>query len=115
MGMKIFIQNVFFTVDSDSYTHRHHFKLKKIRGNTVRHTSIFSDHTVNDWNSHLSSVVLSNSVNCFKSRHNDALKKHLLKFDADCFQLCQDTHLAEAILRTRRQSYKSLTYSILLC
>ena len=81
----------------------------------MRHTSIFSDRTVNYCNSHPSSVVLSNSVNCFKSRHNDAWKEHLLKFDADCFQLDQDTHFAEAILRTRRQSYKSLTYSISLC
>ena len=70
----------FFTIDSDSYTCGHPFKLKKIRGNTVRHISIFSYRTVNDWNSLSSSVVLSNSVNCFKSRLNDALK-----FDADCF------------------------------
>ena len=75
----------FFTVDSDSYTRGHPFKLKKIRGNTVRHISIFSYHTVNDWNSLPSSVVLSNSVNCFKSRLNDAWKEHLLKFYADCF------------------------------
>ena len=41
----------FFTVDSDSYTRGHPFKLKKIRGNTVRHISIFSCQTVDDWNS----------------------------------------------------------------
>ena len=60
----------FFTVDSDSYTCGHLFKLKKIKGNTVRHTSIFYYRTVNDWNSLPSSVVLSNLVNCSKSRHN---------------------------------------------
>ena len=75
----------FFTVDSDSYTRRHTFKLKNIRGNTVRHISTFSYHTVSNWNSLPSSVVLSNSVNCLKSRLNDAWKEHLLKFDADCF------------------------------
>ena len=74
-----------FTVDSDSYTRGHPFKLKKTRGNMVRHISIFSYCTVNDWNSLPSSVVLSNSVNCFKSWLNDAWKEHPLKFDADCF------------------------------
>ena len=38
----------------------------------MRHISIFSYHTVDDLNSLPSSVVLSNSVNCFKSRLNDA-------------------------------------------
>ena len=47
-----------FTVDSDSYTRGHHFKLRKIRGNTVRHISIFSYCTVDDWNNLPSSVVL---------------------------------------------------------
>ena len=75
----------FFTVDSDSYTRENPIKLKKIRGNTVRYISIFSYHTVNDWNGLPSSVVLSNSVNCFKSRLNDAWKEHPLKFDADRF------------------------------
>ena len=75
----------FFTIDSDLYTHGHPIKSKKIRGNTVRNISIFSYHTVNDWNSLPSSVVLSNSVNCLKSRLNDAWKEHPLKFDADCF------------------------------
>ena len=75
----------YFTVDSDSYTRRHLFKLKKIRGNTVRHISIFSHCTVDDWNSLPSSVVLSNLVNCLKSRLNDAWKEHPLKFVADCF------------------------------
>ena len=65
----------FFTVDSDSYTRWHPFKLKKIRGNTVRHIPIFSYRTVNDWNSLPSSVVLSNSVNCFKSRLNYAMEE----------------------------------------
>ena len=74
-----------FHVDSDSYTRGHPFKLKNIGGNTVRHISIFSYRTVNDWNCFLSYVVLSNSVNCFKSRLNDAWKEHPLKFDADCF------------------------------
>ena len=74
-----------FTVDSDSYTRGHRFKLKKITGNTVRHISTFSYRTVNDWNSLPLSVGLSNSVNCFKSRLNDAWKEHPLKFDADCF------------------------------
>ena len=46
----------------------------------VRHISIFSLCTVDDWSSLPSSVVLSNSISCFKSRLNDALK-----FDADCF------------------------------
>ena len=71
--------------DSDLHTRRHPNKLKKIRGNTVRHISIFSYCTVNDWNSLPSSVVQSNSVNCFKSRLNNAWKEHQLKFDADCF------------------------------
>ena len=53
----------YFTVDTDSYTRGHPFKLKKIRGNTVRHIIIFSYRPVNDWNSHPSSAVLSNSVN----------------------------------------------------
>ena len=75
----------FFTVDSDSYTSGHTFKLKKIRGNMVRHISTFSYCTVNDWNSLPSYPVLSNSVNCFKSRINDAWKEHPLKFDADCY------------------------------
>ena len=75
----------FFTVDSDSYTRGQPLKLKKIRGNTVRHISIFSYRTVNDWNSLPSSVVLPNSVNCSKSSLNDAWKEHTLKFDADCF------------------------------
>ena len=84
-GSKDIDTECFFTVDSDSYTRRHPFKLEKIRGNTVRHLSTFSYRTVNDWNSLPSSVVLSNSVNCFKSRFNDAWMKHPLKFDADCF------------------------------
>ena len=46
---------------------------------------MFHNRTVNDWNSLPSSVVLSNSVNCLKSRHNDSRKEHPLKFDADCF------------------------------
>ena len=75
----------FFTVDSDLYTRGHSFKLKKIRGNMVRHISILSYHAVGNWNSLPSSVVLSNSVNCFKSRLIDAWKEHPLKFDADCF------------------------------
>ena len=75
----------FFTVDSESYTCGHPFKLKKITVNTVRHISILSYHTVDDWNSHPSSVVLSNSVNCFTSRLIGAWKEHPLKFDADCF------------------------------
>ena len=73
------------TVDSDSYTRGHPIKLKKIKGNTVRHISTFSYRTVNDWNSLPSSVVLSNSVNCFKSRLNDTWKEHPMKFDADYF------------------------------
>ena len=64
-GMKILTWNDFFTNDSSSYTRGHPFKLKKIRGNTVRYISTFSYHTVNDWNSLPSSVVLSNSVNFF--------------------------------------------------
>ena len=75
----------FFTVDSDSYIRGNPFKLQKIRGNTVRHISSFYYRTVNDWNSLASSVVLSNSVNCFKSRLSDARKEHPLKFDADCY------------------------------
>ena len=50
----------FFTVDSGSYASGRPFKLKKIRGNTVRHISIFSYRTVDDWNSLPSSVVPSN-------------------------------------------------------
>ena len=46
---------------------------------------MFSYCTVNNWNSLPSSVVLSNSANCFKSRLNDAWKQHQLKFDAACF------------------------------
>ena len=64
----------FFTVDSDKHTRGKPFKLKKIRGNTMKHISIFSYSTVNDWNSLPSSVMLSNTVNCFKSRLNDAWK-----------------------------------------
>ena len=66
-------------------THAGTFQIKKIRGNTVRHISIFSYRTANDWNSFPSSVVLSNSVYCSKSRLNDAWKEHSLKFDADFF------------------------------
>ena len=51
----------------------------------MRHISIFSYRIVSDWNSLPLSVVLSSSVNCFKSRLNDASKEHSLKFDADCF------------------------------
>ena len=75
----------FFTVDSDSYTRGHPFKLKNIRGNTVRHISILSCHTVCNWNSLPSSIVLSNLVNYLKSRLIDAWKEHPLKFYADCF------------------------------
>ena len=75
----------FFTVDSDSYTRGHPFKLKKIRCNTVGHISTCYYRTVDDWNILLSSVVLSNSINCLRSRLNDAWKEHSLKFDADCF------------------------------
>ena len=76
---------------------------KKIRGNTVRHISIFTYRTVNDWNSLPSSVVLSNSVNSLRSRHNDAWKEHPLIYDEIFLaQLCPNTHFAEAILRTRR-------------
>ena len=78
------IDTIFFTVDSDLYIRRHPFKLKKIRGNTVTHISIFSYRTVNDWSSLPSSVVLSNSVNCFKSRLNGAWKEHPLKFYGKC-------------------------------
>ena len=85
MGVKILTQNTFFTVDSELNTRGHPFKLKKIRVNTVRHISTFSYCTVNDFNSLPSSVVLSNSVNCFTSKLNDAWKEHPLKFDADCF------------------------------
>ena len=38
----------FFTVDSDLYTRGHPFKLKKIRGNTVRHISTYSYRILND-------------------------------------------------------------------
>ena len=44
----------------------------------MRHISLFSYRTVNDWNSLPSSVVPSNSVNCFKLRLNDAWKEHSL-------------------------------------
>ena len=74
-----------FTVDSDSHTCGHPLKLKKIRDNTVRHISILSYRTADDWNSLPSSVVLSNSVNCFKSGLNNTWKEHPLKFDAVCF------------------------------
>ena len=77
----------FFTVDSDSHTRGHPFKLKKIRGNTMTHILTFSHRTVDDWNSFPSSLVLLYSVNCLKSRLNDAWKEHPLKFDADCFWL----------------------------
>ena len=50
----------------------------------MRHISIFSYRTVNEWNSLPTSVVLSNSVNCPRSTLNDAWKEHPLKFDADC-------------------------------
>ena len=63
-----------FTVDLNSYIRGHPFKFIKIRGNTVRHISAFSCRTVIDWNSLPSSVVLSKSVNCFKSRLSDALE-----------------------------------------
>ena len=75
----------FFTVDSDLYTRGHPFKLKNIMGNTARHISIFSNRTVNNWNSRPSSVVLLNSATCLKSRLNEAWKEHPLTFDADCF------------------------------
>ena len=84
-GYEDIVTECFFTVDSDSYTRGHPFKLKKITGNTVRRISTFSYRTVDDWNSLPSCVVLSNSVNCHKSRLNDAWKEHPLKFDADCF------------------------------
>ena len=38
----------FFTIDSDSYTLRTSFQNKKIRGNMVRHVSIFSYRAVDD-------------------------------------------------------------------
>ena len=79
-GHEIIDTECFFTVDSDLYTCGHPFKLKKIRGNMVRHISICSYRTVNDWSSLPSYVVLSNLVKCFK-----AWTEHPLKFDADCF------------------------------
>ena len=51
----------------------------------VRHMSTLSYHTVDDWNSLPLSVVLSISVNCFKSRLSDAWRENTLKFDADGF------------------------------
>ena len=51
----------------------------------MRHIAIFFYRAMDDWNSLPSSVLLSNSVNCFKSRLNDAWKELPLKFDADCF------------------------------
>ena len=91
----------FFTVDSDSYTRRHSFKLKKNRDNTVRYISILYYRTVNDWNSLPSSVVLSNSVYCFKSRLSDAWKEPIeIWCRLFLAQLCPNTHFAEA--RTRR-------------
>ena len=77
------------TVNSVSYNHEHTFKLKKIIGNTVANIITFSHRTVSDWSSIPSSVVLSNSANCIKSRLNDARTKHLQKYDADNF-FCYD-------------------------
>ena len=57
----------FFTIDSYSYTCGHPFKLKKVRGNMVRHISIFSYRIVNDWNSLPSSSSSSRKVQLQKS------------------------------------------------
>ena len=48
----------FFNVYTDSYTRGYPFKLKKNRGNTVRHILIFSYRTVNGLNGLPSSIVL---------------------------------------------------------
>ena len=45
-----FDMECFFMVYSDSYTHGHPFKLKKLRGNMVRYIAKLSHCTVNDWN-----------------------------------------------------------------
>ena len=71
----------------------------------MRHISIFSYRTVNDWYSFPSSIVLSNSVNCLKSKLNSINIPCRLFF----VQLSPNTHFAEAILRTRRGHTKSLT------
>ena len=53
--------------------------------NMVWNISTFSYRAENDWNSCPSSVVLSNSVNYFKSKLNEAWNQHPLKFDLVCF------------------------------
>ena len=70
------------------------------QGNTVRHISAFFYCTMDDWNCLPLSVMLSNSVNYFKSRLNDAWKEHPLKFDADYFWFsCVLIHILLKLLR----------------
>ena len=66
----------------------------------MRHISTFSYLTVSDWNCLPSSVMLSNSVNCFKSGLNYVCREHPLKFNADCFlfSCVFNTKVAEVIV-----------------
>ena len=85
MGMKILTLNAFSPLILTRTPAGILSKLKNNRGNTMRHILTLSYRTVDDWNRLPSSVVLSNSVNCFKSRLNDAWKEHPMKCDAECF------------------------------
>ena len=80
----------------------------------VRHVSTFCHDTVKKWNSLLSLVALSNSVNYFRSRLNDSWKEHVLKFNAHCFYFscCPNIQCVDVFFMKSMGWCMSLTYSI---
>ena len=72
-----------FTVISDSYIRGQPFEITKLKVKCGELYHRYSHRTIDDWNSPHSSVVVQISGNCLKSRLDDPLMKHQLKFNAD--------------------------------
>ena len=77
---------IFFVFDTNRSTRGHSLKLKKKRFNTELRQHLFTDRTINLWNSLDEQIVSSTSLNCFKNELEKLRKQQKLMGHAQsCF------------------------------
>ena len=74
-----------FTIVTETRTRGHKYKLFKRRSRLNIRKNVFSNRVVNTWNNLPSSVVVTPSVNSFKSRLNRHWTYHPSKFNPPCY------------------------------
>jgi ribonucleases P/MRP protein subunit RPP40 len=66
---------IFFTLDENSRTRGHRYKLVKSRSRLEIRKNFFSQRVVNQWNQLPSTVVEADTVNAFKNRYDRHVRK----------------------------------------